>query len=263
MKRLLLLILSIFFIGLLSACSDVGSVTSLVVDNNSSNMEDNSQNSGITQPDILDIKTLNGTYDIEFYYADLSGFFVLTNDCLLIQYFVLNGTSCTNSESDSVQLKGDGIIKVFDNGSVKVQTKIQMNGGIFQGAAGMMFPQNRYIFNDYKLIPANAVSDLKINDLSTGNSVKGINGRYADALIVYNNHEAEISDGAGSSFELEVLSDGTIVSTVYDTSNYIASNVIIRMKKKSDNIVELDANTPYETPVIDNFNSSVIYEPSE
>lgn len=260
MKKLLLLVLVVLFLTVFSACSEgTGSINSA---GNVDNSGEGSNKPSLTKPVISDIKTLNGSYDIEFYYANIPMALTITNDCSLIQDYVINGDNCSNPETDSVEFNGEGIIKVLDNGSVKVQTKMQMNGRIFQGVASMMISQYKFIFNDYNLVPANAVSKVKVNDISTGNSVKGIKGRNAISVINYNDSSLENDDGAGSTFELEVLSDGTIVSTVYDTSSNNALNIVIRMKKKSDEVMVLEANTPYEMPVIDNFNKDIEYIPS-
>lgn len=45
------------------------------------------------------------------------------------------------------------------------------------------------------------------------------------------------------------------------TSSYIDANVIIRLKK-SNEVISLYANTPYDSTRTDNFNNNVTYTPS-
>lgn len=83
MKKLLLLVLVVLFLTVFSACSEgTGSINSA---GNVDNSGEGSNKPSLTKPVISDIKTLNGSYDIEFYYANIPMALTITNDCSLIK----------------------------------------------------------------------------------------------------------------------------------------------------------------------------------
>ena len=61
------------------------------------------------------------------------------------------------------------------------------------------------------------------------------------------------------SFNFTVAEDGIVVSRVTDKT-VMPADTVIRMKKTSNDVIELDPNTPYDTPVINNFSQDIKYE---
>lgn len=251
MKKFLFFILtSILLVFLVTGCSD------------DSSSDSGSSNSGSENTGGSLINSLQGTYDIEFFYTDGGGLAVITTDC--DKALVYGGqTSCEkgyfgSSAVTSVEHKGEAVITVNAEGSIKVQSKVEMYDSTGSNGAFAMAKQlgANYNFTDFNIIPANAVSDTIINDPKTKNNVKGVKGRNAIDSIPYN-EETEKKDGVGnaaySTYQFTVLEDGTVVNKMTDTSSYVDANVIIRMKKKSNNVITLDANTPYDSDRTDNF----------
>lgn len=91
-----------------------------------------------------------------------------------------------------------------------------------------------------------------------------MHGRNAKAILTYNEATTDPAENnaANSTYQFSVLEDGTVVNTMTDTSSYVSANVIIRMKKTSDEVITLDANTPYDSTRTDNFNSNITYTPA-
>lgn len=238
MKKFLLLVLSLSVLAVLSACSDSGS----------------SNNGGGAQTPI-DVKALEGTYDIEFFYTDGGGYVVLATDCSKVtEYLGADAVPCANPATDSLAHTGEGTIQVNADGSVKVQTKVQVNGAVFDSGLGLLAVGNKFNFTDFTLIPASAITSNYINDNSVASHVKGTNGRNSIAL----------TPSPESTYQFSVLADGTVVNNMLDTSSAIPANVMVRMKKKSDTVTPLNPNTAYDTPTIDNFNAEgeITYTPA-
>ncbi|MDE7315207.1 MAG: hypothetical protein K2N11_05835, partial [Mucispirillum sp.] len=248
-KFLFLVVLSVF---MAAGCSDSD--------------DGNGGNSGNTI-----ISSLQGTYDIEFFYTDGGGLAVITTDCdKAIEYG--GTTSCEKgylgfSPVTSVEHKGEVTITVNEDNSIKVQSKVEMYDTTGSNDAFDMVKQlgANYNFTDFNVIPSNAVSTAIINDPATENNVKGVHGRNATSIIPYNEATEKVeSEGnaAYSEYQFTVLEDGTLVNKMKDTSSYADANVIIRMKKRSNEVITLDANTPYDSTRTDNFNNNVKYTPS-
>ncbi len=83
-----------------------------------------------------------------------------------------------------------------------------------------------------------------------------MHGRNALGDIPYDEASEKVEgtgNAAYSEYQFTILEDGTLVNKMKDTSSYVDANVIIRMKKKSNEVITLDANTPYDSTRTDNF----------
>ena len=253
MKKFLFTVLVVFNVFMIAGCSD--------------SSDDNNGGNGSNTI----ISSLQGTYDIEFFYTDGGGLAVITTDCDNASAY--GGTTpCEKgyfgtSPVTSVEHKGEVTITVNEDNSIKVQSKVEMYDSTGQNGAFSMAKQlgANYNFTDFNVIPANAVSAAIVNDPNTNNNVKGVHGRNALGNIPYD-EAAEKVEGTGnaaySEYQFTVLEDGTVVNKMKDTSSYVDANVIIRMKKKSNEVITLDANTPYDSTRTDNFNDNVTYTSS-
>lgn len=260
MKKFLFLFLtSVLAVFLVTGCAD-----------DSSNNSDNGGNGGntggqVTTPTMSDINSLQGTYDIEFFYTDGGSLGVVTTDCNKVTEY--GGTTQCDAASNiggsktSVEHKGEVVITVNEDNSIKIQSKVEMYG---DGLTTVKEMGANYNFTDFNVIPASAISDTIINDPATGKNVKGVHGRNAKAILTYNEATTDPAENnaANSTYQFSVLEDGTVVNTMTDTSSYVSANVIIRMKKTSDEVITLDANTPYDSTRTDNFNSNITYTPA-
>lgn len=107
MKKFLFLFLtSVLAVFLVTGCAD-----------DSSNNSDNGGNGGntggqVTTPTMSDINSLQGTYDIEFFYVN-AVIAALTTDCSKVtEYVGANATQCANADTDSVDHHGEATITV-------------------------------------------------------------------------------------------------------------------------------------------------------
>lgn len=249
MKKFLFLFLtSVLAVFLVTGCAD-----------DSSNNSDNGGNGGntggqVTTPTMSDINSLQGTYDIEFFYVN--AFIVaLTTDCSKVtEYVGANATQCTNADTDSVDHHGEATITVNEDGSVKVISKVQINGRVFDTNQLIQSMASDKVFNftEFTTIPANAISKTIINDNETKKQVTGTYGRSATQLV-------NETKSVNNTFYFYVEADGTVVNKLTDVT-VTPADTIIRMKKRSNEVITLDPNTSYETPVINNFDSAVVYE---
>lgn len=226
-KSLLLILASLFAIFALAGCAE--------------------EENDLIQPTLPNVSSLNGTYDIEFFYVN-AVIAALTTDCSKVEEYASGETQCRDNATDSVQHYGQATITVNPDGSVKVFSKIQINGGVFDQTEGVGFLINkfaadkRYNFTEYKTIPASAV-----NDSTVASAVTGTYGRSADKLV-------EETKSVNNTFTFTVEPDGTVVNVLTDVT-VMPANTIVRMKKVSNDVIALDPNTAYETPVIDNFDA--------
>ena len=230
-KSLLLILASLFTVFALTGCAD----------------EEKNDTPVITQPTLSesDLKSLKGTYDIEFFYTDAT-VATLTNDCSKLQEYVGSklqeyvgsDAKCSNSE-----MQGKGSIDV-DNGHVKIITKVQLDGGGFNNpmVAQVPFAKNqKYNYTVYNDIPVSAVKD---NYLNLDNVTKGTTGRNADSL----------AGSKDDTYNITIENGIVIINMIKDTGISIAKTapVVVRMKKVSDNVEILDPNTAFPTPDISN-----------
>lgn len=229
-KSLLLILASLFAIFALAGCA-----------------EEENDAPALIQPTLSNVSSLNGTYDIEFFYVN-AAIAALTTDCSKVEEYASGETQCRDNATDSVQHYGQATITVNPDGSVKVFSKIQINGGVFDQTEGVGFLINqfaadkRYNFTEYKTIPASAV-----NDSTVASAVTGTYGRSADKLV-------EETKSVNNTFTFTVEPDGTVVNVLTDVT-VMPAKTIVRMKKVSNDVIALDPNTAYETPVIDNFDA--------
>lgn len=229
-KSLLLILASLFAIFALAGCA-----------------EEENDAPALIQPTLSNVSSLNGTYDIEFFYVN-AVIAALTTDCSKVEEYASGETQCRDNATDSVQHYGQATITVNPDGSVKVFSKIQINGGVFDQTEGVGFLINqfaadkRYNFTEYKTIPASAV-----NDSTVASAVTGTYGRSADKLV-------EETKSVNNTFTFTVEPDGTVVNVLTDVT-VMSAKTIVRMKKVSNDVIALDPNTAYETPVIDNFDA--------
>lgn len=245
-KSLLLILASLFAIFALTGCA-----------------EDSKNNNGGTTPTPTpsplpaDISTLEGTYNIDFFYTDGGGAAVVTTDCTKVtEYVGSTAKQCANAATDTVEHQGRLTFDVLSDGSVKIISKIQMAGGAFEnnqlGIAAKNLGAN-YNYTEYTVIPANAISTTKINDPETGHSVKGVQGRNAVSITPYDvNSTATSQNAANTTYEF-TYENGVLICKMKDTSSLVAADVVIRLTKTKDTIEAFDAQTPFDTPVIDNF----------
>lgn len=230
-KSLLLILASLFAIFALAGCA-----------------EEENDAPALIQPTLSNVSSLNGTYDIEFFYVN-AVIAALTTDCSKVEEYASGETQCRDNATDSVQHYGQATITVNPDGSVKVFSKIQINGGVFDQTEGVgslinqVAADKRYNFTEYKTIPASAITATAVND----STVTGTYGRSADKLV-------EETKSVNNTFTFTVEPDGTVVNVLTDVT-VMPANTIVRMKKVSNDVIALDPNTAYETPVIDNFDA--------
>lgn len=233
-KSLLLILASLFAIFALAGCA-----------------EEENDAPALIQPTLSNVSSLNGTYDIEFFYVN-AVIAALTTDCSKVEEYASGETQCRDNATDSVQHYGQATITVNPDGSVKVFSKIQINGGVFDQTEGVgslinkVAADKRYNFTEYKTIPKSAITATAVND-STVAAVTGTYGRSADKLV-------EETKSVNNTFTFTVEPDGTVVNVLTDVT-VMPANTIVRMKKVSNDVIALDPNTAYETPVIDNFDA--------
>lgn len=229
-KSLLLILASLFAIFALAGCAE----------------------EELIQPTLSNVSSLNGTYDIEFFYVN-AVIAALTTDCSKVEEYASGETQCRDNATDSVQHYGQATITVNPDGSVKVFSKIQINGGVFDQTEGVgslinqVAADKRYNFTEYKTIPASAITETAVNDSTVASAVTGTYGRSADKLV-------EETKSVNNTFTFTVEPDGTVVNVLTDVT-VMPANTIVRMKKVSNDVIALDPNTAYETPVIDNFDA--------
>lgn len=234
-KSLLLILASLFAIFALAGCA-----------------EEENDAPALIQPTLSNVPSLNGTYDIEFFYVN-AVIAALTTDCSKVEEYASGETQCRDNATDSVKHYGQATITVNPDGSVKVFSKIQINGGVFDQTEGvgslinMVAADKRYNFTEYKTIPASAITATAVNDSTVASAVTGTYGRSADKLV-------EETKSVNNTFTFTVEPDGTVVNVLTDVT-VMPANTIVRMKKVSNDVIALDPNTAYETPVIDNFDA--------
>ena len=226
-KSLLLILASLFTVFALTGCAD----------------EEKNDTPVITQPTLSesDLKSLQGTYDIEFFYT-YATVATLTNDCSKLQEYVGSDAKCSNipNQRDS-EMQGKGSIAVF-NDHVKIITKVQLDGGGFNDPAVAQVAKNqKYNYTVYNDIPVSAVKD---NYLNLDNVTKGTTGRNADSLV----------NSEDDTYNITIENGIVIIDMIKDTGISIAKTapVVVRMKKVSDNVETLDPNTAFPTPDISN-----------
>ncbi len=125
-KSLLLILASLFTVFALTGCAD----------------EEKNDTPVITQPTLSDLKSLQGTYDIEFFYT-YATVATLTNDCSKLQEYVGSDAKCSNiaNQRDS-EMQGKGSIAV-SNDYVKIITKVQLDGGGFNNPTVAQVAKNQ------------------------------------------------------------------------------------------------------------------------
>ncbi len=224
-KSLLLILASLFTVFALTGCAD----------------EEKNDTPVITQPTLSDLKSLQGTYDIEFFYT-YATVATLTNDCSKLQEYVGSDAKCSNiaNQRDS-EMQGKGSIAV-SNGCVKIITKVQLDGGGFNNPTVAQVAKNqKYNYTVYDDIPVYAVKD---NYLNLDNVTKGTTGRNADSL----------AGSEDDTYNITIENGIVIIDMIKDTGISIAKTapVVVRMKKVSDNVETLDPNTAFPTPDISN-----------
>lgn len=236
-KSLLLILASLFAIFALAGCAEEENDAPALIQPT------------LIQPTLSNVSSLNGTYDIEFFYVN-AVIAALTTDCSKVEEYASGETQCRDNATDSVQHYGQATITVNPDGSVKVFSKIQINGGVFDQTEGLInkvAADKRYNFTEYKTIPESAINETAVNDSTDPSAVTGTYGRSADKLV-------EETKSVNNTFTFTVEPDGTVVNVLTDVT-VMPANTIVRMKKVSNDVIALDPNTAYETPVIDNFDA--------
>ena len=231
-KSLLLILASLFTVFALTGCAD-------------------EEKPVITQPTLSesDLKSLQGTYDIEFFYT-YATVATLTNDCSKLQEYVGSDAKCSNiaNQRDS-EMKGKGSITV-SNDYVRITTKVQLDGGGFNNPTVAQVAKNqKYNYTVYNDIPVYAVKD---NYLNLDNVTKGTTGRNADSSV----------NSKDDTYNITIENGIVIIDMIKDTGISIAKTapVVVRMKKVSDNVEYLAPNTAFPTPDISNiFKADVGY----
>lgn len=237
-KSLLLILASLFAIFALAGCAEEENDAPALIQPT------------LIQPTLSNVSSLNGTYDIEFFYVN-AAIAALTTDCSKVEEYASGQTQCRDNATDSVQHYGQATITVNPDGSVKVFSKIQINGGVFDQTEGLInkvAADKRYNFTEYKTIPASAINETAVNYSTAASAVTGTYGRSADKLV-------EETKSVNNTFTFTVEPDGTVVNVLTDVTTVMPAKTIVRMKKVSNDVIALDPNTAYETPVIDNFDA--------
>lgn len=243
-KSLLLILASLFAIFALAGCAEE--------EKNDTPAVIQPTLSAVIQPTLSNVSSLNGTYDIEFFYVN-AVIAALTTDCSKVGEYAPGETKCADNDNDSVKHYGQATITVNPNGSVKVFSKIQINGGVFDQTEGtgslinMFAADKRYNFTEYTTIPASAITSTAVNDKTVTYAVTGTYGRSANKVV-------DETESVNNTFTFTVEPDGTVVNVLTDVT-VMPANTIVRMKKVSNDVIALDPNTAYETPVIDNFDA--------
>lgn len=244
-KSLLLILASLFAIFALAGCAEE--------EKNDTPAVIQPTLSAVIQPTLSNVSSLNGTYDIEFFYVN-AVIAALTTDCSKVGEYAPGETKCADNDNDSVKHYGQATITVNPNGSVKVFSKIQINGGVFDQTEGtgslinMFAADKRYNFTEYTTIPASAITSTAVNDKTVPFAVTGTYGRSANKVV-------DETESVNNTFTFTVEPDGTVVNVLTDVT-VMPANTIVRMKKVSNDVIALDPNTAYEkTPVIDNFDA--------
>ena len=246
-KSLLLILASLFAIFALAGCAE-------------DSTNDTSAPSTTPTPSPLpdNISTLKGTYNIEFFYTDGGGAAVVTTDCSKVTEYVGSAAKqCADATKEDVDYTGILTLDVLADGSIKIISKIQMAGGAFDntfmGQSAKILGAN-YNYTEYTIIPKEAISATKINDPATGKNVKGVQGRNAVSITPYDaaNNEQQTQNAAHTTYEF-TYENGALICNMKDTSSLVAADVVIRLKKTADTIEVFDAQTPFDTPAIDNF----------
>ncbi len=234
-KSLLLILASLFAIFALAGCA-----------------EEENDAPALIQPTLSNVSSLNGTYDIEFFYVN-AVIAALATDCSKVEEYAPGEKMCADNATDSVKHYGQATMTVNPDGSVKVFSKIQINGGVFDQTEGvgslinMFAADKRYNFTEYTTIPASAITSTAVNDSTVASAVTGTYGRSANKLV-------DDTKSVNNTFTFTVEPDGTVVNVLTDVT-VMPANTIVRMKKVSNDVIALDPNTSYETPVIDNFDA--------
>lgn len=235
-KSLLLILASLFAIFALAGCAE----------------EEKNEAPALIQPTLSNVSSLNGTYDIEFFYVN-AAIAALATDCSKVEEYAPGERMCADNATDSVQHYGQATMTVNPDGSVKVFSKIQINGGVFdkQDMIGNLINQaagdKRYNFTEYTTIPASAITSTAVNDSTVASAVTGTYGRSANRLV-------DDTKSVNNTFTFTVEPDGTVVNVLTDVT-VMQANTIVRMKKVSNDVIALDPNTSYETPAINNFDA--------
>lgn len=235
-KSLLLILASLFAIFALAGCAE----------------EEKNDTPAVIQPTLSNVSSLNGTYDIEFFYVN-AVIAALTTDCSKVGEYAPGETKCADNDNDSVKHYGQATITFNPNGSVKVFSKIQINGGVFDQTEGtgslinMFAADKRYNFTEYTTIPASAITSTAVNDKTVPFAVTGTYGRSANKVV-------DETESVNNTFTFTVEPDGTVVNVLTDVT-VMPANTIVRMKKVSNDVIALDPNTAYKTPVINNFDA--------
>ncbi len=243
-KSLLLILASLFTVFALTGCADEEKNDTPVITQPTLN-----DTPVITQPTLSDLKSLQGTYDIEFFYT-YATVATLTNDCSKLQEYVGSDAKCSNiaNQRDS-EMQGKGSIAVSED-NVTIITKVQLDGGGFNNPTVAQVAKNqKYNYTVYKDIPVYAVKD---NYLNLDNVTKGTTGRNADRL----------AGSEDDTYNITIENGIVIINMIKDTGIIIAKTapVVVRMKKVSDNVETLDPNTAFPTPDISNiFKADVGY----
>lgn len=230
-KSLLLILASLFAIFALAGCA-----------------EEKNEAPALIQPTLSNVSSLNGTYNIEFFYVN-AVLAALATDCSKVEEYAPGEKMCADNATDSVKHYGQATMTVNPDGSVKVFSKIQINGGVFdkQDMIGNLINQvaadKRYNFTEYTTIPASAITSTAVND----ETVTGTYGRSANKVV-------DETKSVNNTFTFTVEPDGTVINVLTDVT-VMQANTIVRMKKVSNDVIALDPNTAYETPVIDNFDA--------
>ena len=129
-KSLLLILASLFAIFALAGCAEEEN------DAPAGCAEEENDAPALIQPTLSNVSSLNGTYDIEFFYVN-AVIAALTTDCSKVEEYASGETQCRDNATDSVQHYGQATITVNPDGSVKVFSKIQINGGVFDQTEGV------------------------------------------------------------------------------------------------------------------------------
>ena len=257
-KSFLLLLISIMTVFLIAGCAEE---TTTAGDSVATTEGGENLNITVTDPtaiNLTDPTTLQGAYELTFFYTNGAGMLPLSTDCTKVQEYTGTADAKCVQGTNNVEFKGYGTITV-DETNINVITKMQMTNARLQAGTGFFAnaKDNQYSYTVFTAIPTSNISDNIINDGLS--AVKGTSGRTLTKNIPVSTDNGGSMNPGGTTYTFEVdASDSfTLINQLVDKSNIAPANVTVRMKKISDTpIADMKKDKPLPTPVITGFVSN-------
>lgn len=258
-KSFLFLLISIMTVFLIAGCAE-----DTTTDGGSVATTEGGENlditiAGPTKINLSNHNTLQGAYELTFFYTNGAGMLPLSTDCTKVQeYTGTQDTKCVQG-TNNVEFKGYGTITVDETNNIKVITKMQMTNAGLQAGTGFFAAakDNQYSYTVFTAIPTSTINGSIIN--STGSTVKGTSGRTLTKNVPVSVDSGGVGNNPGGTtytFELDSKDAKglTLINKLTDKSNMAAADVTVIMKKISDKpIADMKKDKPLPTPVITGF----------